>query len=84
MTPPDDTYSEMETSRNNLWYISVHKLGTDTHRLWKHNNGKLKSVLPIGRSKIKCGVVVVVGGESVLNQYSFNNNDHQDTTHAKY
>lgn len=84
MMPPDDTFSEMEICGNNLWYISVYKLGTDIPRVWKHNNGKQKSVQPIGRSKIKCGVVVVVGGESVLNQYSFNNNDHQDTTHAKY
>jgi len=58
MMPPDDTFTEAETCGNNLWYIAVHKLGIDIHRLWKHSNGKLKSVQPIGRSKIKCGVGV--------------------------
>jgi len=43
MTPPDDSFSEMETCGNTLWYISVYKLGTDIYRLWKHNNGKLVS-----------------------------------------
>ena len=57
MTPPDDTFSGMETCANNMWYISIYKLGVDIKRLWKHNNRKLKSVQPIGRSKIKCGVV---------------------------
>ena len=60
MMPPEDTFSEMETCGNNLWYISVYKLGIDIHRPWKHNNGKLKSVQPISRSKIKCGVWGVI------------------------
>ena len=52
MMPPDDTFSKVETCGNDLWYIAVYKLAIDIHKLWKHNNGKLKSGQPISRSKI--------------------------------